>query len=79
MTQFKSQLLAAETTVSNVGQWKGGNSWVEVWIGDKGGSRVNQYEATVKCGVITELRARTYTALVKKIIQVVVKRKLPIQ
>lgn len=78
MNQFKSQLLAAETTVDNAGQWKGGNSGVEVWIGDRSGSRVNQYEATVKCGLSTEVRARTYSALVKKILKVVADRKLPI-
>jgi len=71
----------AERTVGNVGQWvhnyefQSGLSSIEIWIGDKGGSRVNQYEATCKLGGLsTELRAKTFSALSKKIISVVLER-----
>ncbi len=75
-------LKQAESTVENVGQWTGYYTWkegfssIEIWIGDKSGSRTNQYEATVKQGTSTQVRARTYSALVKKIVKAV-EEKIP--
>lgn len=67
----KSLLEKVQSTVDNTGQWSGNYTSVNFWIGDKGGSRVGQYEAIVKLGVAYEVRAKTYSALVKKMLKVI--------
>jgi hypothetical protein len=68
---IKSLLEKSESTVTNTGQWTGAYKSVSFWIGDKSGSRTNNYDAAIKIvGLVTEVRAKTYSALIKKIIQV---------
>lgn len=60
----------AESTVSNTGRWAGDYGSINFWIGDKSGSRINQYECSIfRNGLGIEVRAKTYSTLIKKVLK----------
>ena len=69
---LNSLLSSVERTVDNTGGWSGEWGGAKIWIGDKSGSRVGQYEARVlKDGVAVDVRSRTFSGLKKQIVKAV--------